>query len=801
MNTKLLEKIDFDQYYLDFINGNGLDAFPFFNNKKKHKLVMTNSFTSALGKTLDKLANYHDIFEEEIDEAYDDDNEDLVVRKEAKLTKVRNSLSLINDLLYKDLSCEAAEIDFVNYIDLNKNKESELQYISIDSIISYITKEVLDITNRNSLGINIPDYYKSIGIYILAYILKDTKKFNFILKKLENFKVPKGLEREIEEDIQDDEWDNLVDDLYYITTTEENQFNIYENKEKLYKSKKINKLLTDIVNSTDLDYTKKDIEFAGEIIYETILESNQLSDESIKEVKGNLINYFYLNTNYDLTKDGSNSLSIASTLGNSCMRYLNKNDSINLYSDNEDSISMLVKLGSNNKIRARAILWTDIYNNKYIDRVYHTSKNDRLDLESYAKQKGYGNVYSDNSITKTNSPVIVRVRDNNNLPYFDSLRSSIRYTSKNDNKVYLLLIQNISNNDVYLHKVINKPYSIEYHSDLYKFKEFKDLSRNSANVVEKRLKKYGILLSSYLEVSQSNHSDNYENKYILDNNKTFDLFKHKIEYLSFSALGGKNYIPNIFKSILNIDIDVKENEFNILFYDPINNKIPKENYIKLLIDLSNLNKISDKIKKNILNYCLLNKFNYKDNKEVYFIMEDKDIYEDKNIAFSELYNNYIYIPSLIEDSEGELVTTEDYVKHGIIKSKEFKYILSLARNKETVILDANLDKLIKEENAYIIIEKTYSLHIENTTYYQKIKYTDVPDLSIRMNFNKDICHGIKISNIKREGKYIRVLSKEGRQGVKRSLYINLFTLYNLINIKSKTKSLNKMSKQVAKLAA
>jgi len=83
-------------------------------------------------------------------------------------------------------------------------------------------------------------------------------------------------------------------------------------------------------------------------------------NSKFKVVKGNNIMHYYHYSSY---------LSESSSLGNSCMKYDQCKDYLDLYTTNQDKISMLVLLDDNNNLIGRALLW-NIDGNKIMDRIY-----------------------------------------------------------------------------------------------------------------------------------------------------------------------------------------------------------------------------------------------------------------------------------------------------------------------------------------------------------------------------------------------------------------------------------------------
>lgn len=94
------------------------------------------------------------------------------------------------------------------------------------------------------------------------------------------------------------------------------------------------------------------------------------TSRKVSVVTGDDILYWYNIENYAATYG---------TLGNSCMRFTEKNEYMKLYSNNPDKISMVI-LTENDKLLARALLWkldeSSMSKSIYLDRIYHVKDSD-----------------------------------------------------------------------------------------------------------------------------------------------------------------------------------------------------------------------------------------------------------------------------------------------------------------------------------------------------------------------------------------------------------------------------------------
>jgi hypothetical protein len=98
-------------------------------------------------------------------------------------------------------------------------------------------------------------------------------------------------------------------------------------------------------------------------------------------VKGNRIKDFYYYENYFSTERGS--------LGVSCMKHEHCQKYFDLYTENEENVSMLTMFNERNRLIGRALLW-DFESNKIMDRIY-TYNDEELSFyfKQWATEHGY----------------------------------------------------------------------------------------------------------------------------------------------------------------------------------------------------------------------------------------------------------------------------------------------------------------------------------------------------------------------------------------------------------------------------
>jgi len=113
-------------------------------------------------------------------------------------------------------------------------------------------------------------------------------------------------------------------------------------------------------------------------------------DESrLKIVEGDDIPKYYLLDNYYRPN-----AACVGTLWNSCMRYREKNQYMQIYANNPDKIKMLVLLSEDGKVKTRALLWESCQDRngqtyKVMDRIYSIYDHDMIFFKNWAFKNGY----------------------------------------------------------------------------------------------------------------------------------------------------------------------------------------------------------------------------------------------------------------------------------------------------------------------------------------------------------------------------------------------------------------------------
>jgi hypothetical protein len=147
-------------------------------------------------------------------------------------------------------------------------------------------------------------------------------------------------------------------------------------------------------------------------------------------VEGDEIKKWYSEENYATTcglRTGS--------LWNSCMRQVERNKFMELYSVNSNLCKMLIFLTDEGKLRSRALLWEDVvdtssgFSYKVMDRIYSIYDHDVYLFKSWAKENGYitkleqsakTELFFDNNGTTQDLRLKIKL-DKHNLVYYPYL--------------------------------------------------------------------------------------------------------------------------------------------------------------------------------------------------------------------------------------------------------------------------------------------------------------------------------------------------------------------------------------------
>lgn len=172
-----------------------------------------------------------------------------------------------------------------------------------------------------------------------------------------------------------------------------NKLRYIDNRQKLVWSKnrqdiKIGKGIKALLDISDYKFTAQELEQFVNQFKATI---DKLNDKFsyFELVDGDEIGHWYNRENYYEPKG---------TLGSSCMASSPKRY-FSIYMENPDVCKLLIlkSKGDSTKIIGRALLWTLINDEKYIDRIYTSNDSDIQLFKDYAKDNGWYVKYYNNS--------------------------------------------------------------------------------------------------------------------------------------------------------------------------------------------------------------------------------------------------------------------------------------------------------------------------------------------------------------------------------------------------------------------
>lgn len=158
------------------------------------------------------------------------------------------------------------------------------------------------------------------------------------------------------------------------------------------------KILTELVIK---NYNINDLEIER---FVNLFKSYFTQDESKLIISsGEDIKKYYLQNNYHRANGDC-----VGTLWNSCMRQPERNKYLTLYSVNHEQCSLISYLDEEGKVRARALLWNEVFDHdndqqtyKLMDRIYSVYDHDVEFLKKWASDNGYITKAYQNSKTET----------------------------------------------------------------------------------------------------------------------------------------------------------------------------------------------------------------------------------------------------------------------------------------------------------------------------------------------------------------------------------------------------------------
>lgn len=159
------------------------------------------------------------------------------------------------------------------------------------------------------------------------------------------------------------------------------------------------------------DFTQADVEKFVNVYTSDMLYNSKVLN-NFKVVSGKDIKYWYSKKTYENNKG---------QLGNSCMRYSRCSSYFKIYTKNPDVCQLLTLTNDKNELIGRALLWTDINGNKWMDRVY-TNKDSLIELfYKWGKENGFNKLNGGEWSVIRNVKVKIKSKDYKQYPYLDTL--------------------------------------------------------------------------------------------------------------------------------------------------------------------------------------------------------------------------------------------------------------------------------------------------------------------------------------------------------------------------------------------
>ncbi len=274
---------------------------------------------------------------------------------------------------------------------------------------------------------------------------------------------------------------------------------------KVKPGKFASRILGDVVKSGLI--SNRDIE-----LWVNKFKSHFEGDSDIEVVTGDKINWCYNSKNYTSDRGG--------TLW-SCMSGNECDGRFNLYTENPESVGLVVQFDSKGKVKTRALLWTLKDGKKLMDRIYYANDHSHHTFLSLCKSRGW--LQKDNLNYKFNVPI--KNWQHKNYPYLDTMRFIERVK---DNFFMTNFIEADKRNDGYVIPNGTAGYTINNHIDINGKWVARDKAANCA------VTRKGYLLEDLVQVERHGKIG----KDLVDTDKWGNKY-YKEDLVESKAMGGK----------------------------------------------------------------------------------------------------------------------------------------------------------------------------------------------------------------------------------------------------------------------
>lgn len=289
----------------------------------------------------------------------------------------------------------------MNYIDISDNK----------GFLKFIQDNRVDKDNLNyMLNSNARFHYKPENLTVYGEDGESAKE-ELSKIKFKNVNPAKDAKFKIVKAYTYPSPDNYSHRMYHLKNIDDNSdVFIYSSKgynpfipvlDNKYTDIRSGRLIRNILNTIDFKYTEKDIEDFINTFYAKL----DMLDKKLDIVSGEDIRYWYNKNNYH-AETGS--------LGSSCMRFSYCSSYFDIYVENPDVCQLVIFKSDDELLLGRALLWTDINGNQYMDTIYCAKDYIKYIFENWADNNG---------VDKISGEVKVKVeaKDYEEYPYLDTL--------------------------------------------------------------------------------------------------------------------------------------------------------------------------------------------------------------------------------------------------------------------------------------------------------------------------------------------------------------------------------------------
>lgn len=315
-----------------------------------------------------------------------------------------------------------------NYIDVNMDKEDIVTFLAQDKV----DKEPVIIKYPNSIYTNLSkaSHLKEQGNNDFKEPIKNMKGILLRTATLDELCELSPRQKNTWKHKYEESDDRIIVVKYNIDNVDYNGY--FESDAIEYNLSKIPKTEISIGR-----FTRAFLTSLGETVDDKELENFVDKFKAVRNIAKNAFERFKIVSGEDIRKyykedsyENNNG-----DLGNSCMRYDNCQDFLDIYVKNPDAIQLVIYLSESNKLLGRALLWTDSRGRKLMDRIYTSKTPDihlfieyanlhkfynktKQDFDDYTPFVYNGNILKDENGIK----IILKYGEYDHYPYMDTFK-------------------------------------------------------------------------------------------------------------------------------------------------------------------------------------------------------------------------------------------------------------------------------------------------------------------------------------------------------------------------------------------